>query len=34
MTLTGQSVEGSVTDGVLDPSLAEGVLTFTFQTGA
>jgi hypothetical protein len=33
MTMTGQSVEGTVTEGVLNPSVAEGVLTFTFQTG-
>ena len=33
MTLTGQSVEGVVTKGVLDPSLAEGMVTFRIHTG-
>jgi hypothetical protein len=33
MTLTEQSVEGIVTGGVLDPSIALGTITLTFQPG-
>ncbi len=33
LTLTDQSVEGIVTDGALDPSIAEGTITVTFQPG-
>jgi hypothetical protein len=34
LTQADQSVEGTVTKGVLDPSAAEGTLTFTFNPGA
>jgi hypothetical protein len=33
LTPTGQSTEGTVTQGVLTPSDAEGTLTFTFNPG-
>ncbi len=31
--MTDQSVEGTVTNGVLSPSLAEGTFTLSFQPG-
>jgi hypothetical protein len=33
LTLANQSVEGTVSGGTLDPSVAEGTLTFTFNPG-
>ncbi len=33
LTLAAQSVEGTVSKGALDPSVAEGTLTFTFNPG-
>jgi hypothetical protein len=33
LTLADQSVEGAITKGALDPSVAEGTLTFTFNPG-
>ena len=34
MTPTDQSVEGTVTTGALDPSVALGTLSFTFHPGS